>query len=224
MKITESTLDVLLGKIRLREGDEEEDGEEEGAAGPDFEETIPERADETDKPTEQIPLEDDISEPEDEKEAEVIGEGQIPQDTSGVTEGNFEALKPHGVVEVDFEQGNWNSIADMGQVVADKVQMITKTVEPLCEKALIELLGSSSMFRRVSANVTSGTGSDGQVQFTGVFQYQCSFWIGLNVKKEAIDHDAKYVYDTLSPISDTVQITKCAIDVKDGTLTVGFTL
>jgi len=223
MKMTDGAIDVLLGRVKLMEADEEEGDDEEEPKGPDFDDTIPERADETDKPTDQIPLEDDIDEPE-EQEVEVLGEGQIPQDSSGVTEGEFGALSPHGVVDVQFEQGNWNGIFDMGQVVSDKVDMITKTLEPLCEKAMIELLGSSSMYKRLSAEVTSGSDESGGISFTGVFRYQCSFWIGIDVKREDVEADAKYVMNTLLPINESVKISECSIDTATGILTVGFTL
>jgi hypothetical protein len=234
MTMTTSTLEFLLGKPlrHLREGDESEEEEEteeeeDGGSGEDpYDEAMPERADETDKPTSELPLDEDTPDsPEGDQEKEVLADGQIPQDASGITEGDFDPLNPHGEVDVKFEEGNWDSIQDMGQVVADKTTMITKTLEPLVEKALIELLGASTMYKRVSANITGGADpQDGQFKFNGVLIYQCSFWIGVDVEKADIEHDAQYILNTLKPISDTVNISSCAIDTADGSLKLGFSL
>jgi hypothetical protein len=218
MKLKEEALRILLREAdEAPEEEEKEEGEEES-----YDEVLPDRSDEPEKPVSDIPLEDHIDDPE-EKEAEVIAEGQIPQDSSGVEEGEFGPMDPHGEVDVQFEEGNWGSIADIGQVIEDKVILVTKTLEPLIEKSLIELLGSSSMYKRQSAEIVPATDEEGNVSFTGSFKYQCGFWIGADIEREDIEHDSQYILNTLAPLKDQVTITSCAIDVSDGTCTVSFT-
>jgi hypothetical protein len=217
--------DLLLGRIHLQEGDqtppseeeEEEQVDEEGQEPDPYEESLPKQESGNPEDVSSLPLKD-------EKEVEVLGEGEIPQDTSGIQDGEYGPLKPEGEVDIQFEQGNFSQLRDLPEVIADKTTMVTQTLEPLIEKALIELLGSSSMFKREAGNISFGPDDNGQVTLSGVLTYICTFWIGTEVDPNDIKHDSSYVLGTLQPIADKVKFTECSIDTADGRLKVGFTL
>jgi hypothetical protein len=236
MKI-DPVVDLLLGKLHLREADapppeEEEDPnaapQENAEAAPEespepvvppetpVEKTDPNRATSHPTPVDELPLED-------EKEVEVIGEGQIPQDSSGIEEGKFDELNAQGNIDISFEAGNFDKLEDLPTLISDKVELINHTFEPLIEKALIELLGSSSMYKRNEGNVQIEQNENGTFMITGNFIYQVSLWIGNDIDQEDISHDANYILNTLKPISDKIKITECAIDCGSGSLTISFT-
>jgi hypothetical protein len=218
-KLTEDSYRILLSTLREADEEEETEEEEEEPSGPDYEDTIPERSDEPSENPDEIPLEDDI-----EKESEVIAEGQIPQDSDGVANGHFGDLEPNGVIDIEFQEGNWNQVSNIAQVAQSKMILLKQTLEPLCEKALIELLGSSSMFTRVSANIQPSFDENGNFTASGTLIYNCSFWIGIDVPPEDIQTDASYVMNTLAPIGENIRISECSIETADGNLTIGFTV
>jgi len=152
-------------------------------------------------------------------EYQVLEQGGIPQDTKGVESDeqlNLEAIN------VAFESGNFQSLSEMPMMIQSKTDFITRTLEPLIEKALIELLGASTMYKRVSSNNQMSPGENGAITIVGTFVFKTQFWIGMDIEKADVDHDAQYVMKTLQPVSQIVRITQCAIDTGQGTLTVSY--
>ena len=166
----------------------------------------------------------ETSDPVEEKqlENEVIAEGQIPQDASGVTSDNFDELNSVGYVDISFESGNLPQIDQAPELIADKITTLKRTLIPLVEKSLIELLGSSSMWIRKISNTQISFQPDGSVSLAGTLVYQIDMWVGLDVDPKDIDHDQKYVMNTLAPIFNMVKISQLSINAEDGTLTVSF--
>jgi hypothetical protein len=201
--------------MRLREEDDDEEEEEESAEDDIQNETIfPEKPNEPIVAPEDQPLTDEKKEP--------IADGEIPQSSDGIAVGSFDALDPTGNVDIVFKQGNLNQLSSIPQAITQKVTLVTNTLIPLVEKALIELLGASSMYERTSAT-TSTSLENNTAQISGTLVYTVTMWIGLEVEYDAIAHDSQYVMNTLAVLQE-VKITKCEIDVTEGTLTVSFTL
>jgi hypothetical protein len=173
-------------------------------------------ADDTDDdpaiPAQEIPMTDEEYTP--------VSDGAIPQNAEGITSGTYDPINPQGVADLSFKQGNLNSLQGYVSAFEQKAQLVLNTLEPLVEKALIELLGTSSMYSRESGNVAISFDSN-TFSITGTLQYQASMWIGIDIPREDIVADSEYVLNTLK-IVQNVQITKCEIDTTAGTLTVQF--
>ena len=214
MKLTERSIEFI--RQRLREGDEEPEEEEED--GPNEEDLDLDEVVDPPVPTDQLTLEDPA---EEETENEVMEEGGVPLDSSGVGTVT-DALNPDGEVDPTFQSGNLETLNEVPQIVEDKITLVTKTLEPLIEKALIELLGASSMYERLESNNQLSPNEDGSLSIVGTFVFKSQFWIGLDIDQEDIKHDADYVLNTLAPITETVRITECSIDVAEGVLRIAY--
>jgi hypothetical protein len=133
------------------------------------------------------------------------------------------AIDPYGQTNINFEKGNFKEIEATSQKIQKKLQILSQTVIPLIMKALIELLGSNAVFRGSSflGNITT----DPEVQISAQIQYQCNLWIGIDINRNDIMHDATFILNTLKPVQQMgVTITKCAINVDDGTADIGVLL
>jgi len=198
MMIEDQALDLLLGRRKLTENESDVEGN---------------TAVESSEPVEEKQLEN-----------EVIAEGQIPQDASGVTSENFDGLSQSGYIDVSFESGNLPQVEQLPEMMTDKLVTLKKTFIPLVEKSLIELLGSSSMWARKAANIQAQFQTDGSVSLSGTLVYQVDMWIGLDVDPKDVAHDQKYVMNTLWPLFQSMKVSQLQIDPEDGTLTISFAM
>jgi len=188
--------------------DQDEDQDDQNEEN-ELEKVLPERADASPEPVIEQPLQDERNVP--------IADGQIPQDSSGMVQGDFNALDPSGSLQATFEQGNYNELFQLPQIITAKVQSVSQTLVPLIEVALIELLGSTSMYKRAMAN-TAISFENNQCSIAFTFVYQVSLWIGLDIDYEDIKADSDYVYNKLKPLEQSgVKFTACTIDTKEGT-------
>jgi hypothetical protein len=108
----------------------------------------------------------------------------------------------------------------MPSAVSQKVALVQNTFELLAEKAMIELLGASNMYRREAATFAVSF-ENNQVQISGTLQFRVSMWVGLDIPKEDIAHDAQYVLNVLSA-AQGVSVSKCEINTEEGTLIIQF--
>ena len=122
----------------------------------------------------------------------------------------------------EFANGNINQLPTVQSNFDFLITTLMKTIEPLAEAALIELLGNSGAFLRDSGTVDiSMMGS--VFMFNVVLKYKVSAWIGDDIDKNDVLHDAKYVLDKFQPVQGLDWKT-CAIDTNDGVLTLEFSL
>ncbi len=131
------------------------------------------------------------------------------------------AVDPNPTGEISFESGNFQEIQKLGDAVSAKTSLVEKTVLPLIEASLIELLGKSSLYKRESFEATpvfSGT----QITISCSVKYHIDSWIATDVNREFIAQDASYVYNRIKVVPN-VSWSTCEIDTTEGSLTVEFT-
>jgi len=146
------------------------------------------------------------------------GQIPIPQDSSGIAAGEYGAPSPIGQEQIQFEKGNWAEIGGLADGINQKSTMLTRQVAPLIEVALIELLGQSNSYKRIS-----GTASlafvDNEPKVSFALQYEVPMWIGTDVKQESALSDAQYVLQKIRLVKG-VQVNQCAINTSTGSLIV----
>lgn len=139
------------------------------------------------------------------------------QDSSTV-----EAIPASATPSQQFKSGNLEQLPAIQQNIEYVTSVLTKTVEPLIEAALIELLGNSGAYTRDEAVVSpSMMGSSFSVDVRMVFKVP--LWIGDDINKDDVMHDAKYVLEKVKPVQD-INWKTCSIDTTDGTLLLEFTI
>jgi len=124
-------------------------------------------------------------------------------------------------VSQQFESGNFNQLTTLRSNLDFLITTLSKTIEPLAEAALIELLGNDGAFHREVGNVEiSMMGS--VFVFDTVLKYKVANWIGDDIDNTDVMHDAKYVLDKMKVVQG-VEWKTCAIDTSDGVLSIEFT-
>lgn len=204
--------ELLKDKRQLREADEKQQTEEEKqkAAQTNTSNTPYVEEEMSGDPSAVPPLKNQANIP--------IADGAIPADDAGIAGGAYDPLDPIGNAEIKFEQGNYQTVVGLPKVTADKTAQLTQTFVPLVEVALVELLGSTQMYKRQLAQITPSFDQQGKIALEFVFQYVVQSWIGSDIDLEAIQHDANYVLEKAAPVK--AKISKCEIDTGAGTLVI----
>ena len=158
--------------------------------------------------TNQVPLTDEKYEP--------ISDGNIPQNSQGITRGVYDSLNAVGSEQLEFEKGNFPMVLGLPNMVNDKVESFSKTFIPLVEVALIELLGSNQLYTRDTCQCDVKFENGISITFSLI--YSVSNWVGTDIEIEAIQHDSEYVFNRIKPLG--VNLSKCEINTEEGTLTV----
>ena len=141
---------------------------------------------------------------------------QVAQDSSL----QFDAINPEGQASISFESGNFNQLAQMPQQIMTKIATIQKTIMPLAEVALIELLGNNKAFKGESFNAVFNM-LDNTPKFECNATYSVELFIGTDIEQADIQHDAKYILDRLQAVPN-VQWNTCSIDCTSGKVNLGF--
>ncbi len=141
---------------------------------------------------------------------------QVAQDSSL----QFDAIKPEGEASISFESGNFSQMAQMPQQINQKIMTIQKTIMPLAEVALIELLGNNKAFHGENFNAVFNM-LDNTPKFECSATYKVELFIGTDIEQADIQHDAKYILDRLQAVPN-VQWNRCEINCTDGTVNLGF--
>lgn len=141
---------------------------------------------------------------------------QVAQDSSL----QFDAINPEGEASISFESGNFNQLTQMPQQIMTKIATIQRTIMPLAEVALIELLGNNKAFKGESFNAVFNM-LDNTPKFECNATYSVELFIGTDIEQADIQHDAKYILDRLKAVPN-VQWNQCSIDCTDGKVTLGF--
>lgn len=141
---------------------------------------------------------------------------QVAQDSSL----QFDAINPEGEASIKFESGNFNQLAQMPQQIMTKIATIQKTIMPLAEVALIELLGNNKAFKGENFNAVFNM-LDNEPKFECNATYSVELFIGTDIEQADIQHDAKYILDRLQAVPN-VQWNTCSIDCTSGKVNLGF--
>lgn len=144
---------------------------------------------------------------------------QVAQDSSL----QHDAINPEGEASISFKSGNYNHINELPQSINQKIETLTKTIMPLAEAALIELLGNNKAYKGDDFQATFAMGPDGDPKFDVHATYSVENWIGTDIAQEDIAQDAKYLLDRMKVVPG-VNWRTCKIDVTDGSLTLDFTI
>jgi hypothetical protein len=152
---------------------------------------------------------------------EPVQDGNIPQNSEGITSGQYDALNSTGSEQVTFESGNFNQVLGYPKLVSDKITSVTQTLVPLIEVALIELLGTNQLYKRqIGQCALSFQNNNLMISFS--FVYVVSNFIGTDVDMEALQHDSNYILNRIKPVG--ANITKCSIDTTDGQVVIQGTI
>lgn len=141
---------------------------------------------------------------------------QVAQDSSL----QFDAINPEGEASIKFESGNFSQLAQMPQQIMAKIATIQKTIMPLAEVALIELLGNNKAFKGENFNAVFNM-LDNEPKFECSATYSVELFIGTDIEQADIQHDAKYILDRLQAVPN-VQWNRCEISCTDGKVNLGF--
>lgn len=141
---------------------------------------------------------------------------QVAQDSSL----QFDAINPEGEASIKFESGNFSQLAQMPQQIMTKIATIQKTIMPLAEVALIELLGNNKAFKGENFNAVFSM-LDNTPKFECNATYSVELFIGTDIEQADIQHDAKYILDRLQAVPG-VQWNTCSIDCTSGKVNLGF--
>lgn len=137
------------------------------------------------------------------------------------TSNQVDALDPNGTATIEFKSGNYNEISQIPNKIAEKTSTISRTVIPLIQVALIELLGSNKAY--TSENFESTFTMEAA---TPIFSVNLTFkvdeWIGNDIALSSISEDANYVLNRINVV-EGVNYTKCEIDCNTGCLNISFT-
>ena len=141
---------------------------------------------------------------------------QVAQDSSL----QFDAINPEGEASIHFESGNFNQLTQMPQQIMTKIATIQRTIMPLAEVALIELLGNNKAFKGKSFNAVFNM-LDNTPKFECNATYSVELFIGTDIEQADIQHDAKYILDRLKAVPN-VQWNRCEINCASGEVNLGF--
>lgn len=130
----------------------------------------------------------------------------------------IQPLVDEGTNEITFANGNLNLIQSSLKNLIRKPGLILRTFLPLVEKALIELLGTSSSYKRDSFNFNIVT-SNNQIVYSIMATYSVDLFIGTDIDAAAVKHDQDYIAGTISVVPG-IKIKSVKIDTATGLVTV----
>ena len=142
----------------------------------------------------------------------------VPVDSSHAVD----ALDPNGTAKIEFEKGNYENFNQMPLEIANKGKVVTNTIMPLIQVALIELLGNNKAYECESFQSNFVMAGD-KPTFNVETTYKVENWLGNDIPTEAIAKDANYILNRIKVVPN-VNWTKCQIDSNEGALHINFTL
>lgn len=135
----------------------------------------------------------------------------------------YNAINPEGIASISFKSGNFAQVNSLPQVANQKVMTITKTIVPLVEAGLIELLGNNKSFKGDTFNASFTLDDEMLPKFDVRATYSVEVWIGTDVAQEDIAEDANYLLERLKVVPD-VEWRTCKIDCTKGSLELEFSI
>lgn len=133
----------------------------------------------------------------------------------------YDAINAEGDAQISFQNGNFGQLTALPQKAGEKINTIQKTIVPLVEVALIELLGNNKAYKEMSFNSNFTVSDNNEPQFEVHMTYGVELFIGTDIAQEDIAQDAKYILDRVSVVPN-VNWTKCEIDCTSGEVNIDF--
>jgi hypothetical protein len=149
---------------------------------------------------------------------------EIQRDSTSVETNDIDrdVPPPEGEINIEFEKGNFTQLEGSVQDYSKLIQTVENTFVPLCEKALIELLGNSQSYRRVEfTGVPNLNGNNLKVDVD--LKYHVDLMIGTDVDPQAVKHDQDYILDTIKP-TPNLMVRNIKIDTQTGDISIGVTI
>lgn len=131
-------------------------------------------------------------------------------------------VDPNGDAQIKFEFGNFDKIQYLTKPLDNKIILVQKTIIPIIEVALIELLGNNSLYQAKTFNATAELDTKGNSKVEVDCSYFVEKFIGTDVDKNSIMHDAKYILDRVNGLVQNISWNKCEIDCTQGMVTINF--
>lgn len=131
------------------------------------------------------------------------------------------AIDPNGNGDITFESGNWLNLNQLANPITLKIATVQKTIIPIIEVSLIELLGNNSLYKGKNFNAALDF-KNGNFFMNVECVYSVEQFIGSDVDKKAIMHDAKYILDRVSQAVKGITWNKCEINCSQGIVTINF--
>lgn len=131
-------------------------------------------------------------------------------------------VSPNGDAQIKFETGNFDKIQTLTMPLSKKLTLVEKTIIPIVEVALIELIGNNSLYQAKDFNAVGELDKKGQAKVNVNCSYFVEKFIGTDVKKQSIMHDAKYIFDRVNSLVQNISWNKCEIDCSQGLITINF--
>lgn len=134
----------------------------------------------------------------------------------------YNAINPDGDASISFKYGNFNNISQLPQNINKKILLVTKTIMPLLEAALIELLGNSKSYKGEEFNAALNFTDNNPIINVNA-TYKIDNWIGTDIDRNDIAQDANYILNRLSVVQG-VKWNECSIDCSSGIFKLSFIL
>lgn len=134
----------------------------------------------------------------------------------------YNAINTDGDASISFKSGNFNNISQLPQNINKKILLVTKTIMPLLEAALIELLGNSKSYKGEEFNAALNF-TDNTPIINVNATYKIDNWIGTDIDRNDIAQDANYILNRLKVVQG-VKWNECSIDCSSGIFKLSFVL
>lgn len=118
-----------------------------------------------------------------------------------------------------FQQSNISQIEQQYNNIADKIDIVKRTLIPLVDKAFIELIGNNKAAQKQVFNVTIGENGLLDVQLV----YLVQEFIVQDIQPQYVQSDETYIKNTLS-VMQNVTFRTIKIDTTSGKVTIQCTL
>lgn len=115
-----------------------------------------------------------------------------------------------------FGEGNFNEFSETAKEYSQSVTSVIHTLVPLCEKALIELFGNSSSYKRELFDAKTSVNND-TTSIDVNLRYKATNWIGNDIPYAAIQADKQHVINTISVVPG-ITVKQVNIDTNTGNL------
>ena len=173
------------------------------------------------------PSSEDTEEEIDQMQSNVDAEQNVPKDlvlndgtTTNTSVDSTTQAEPLDQDKKDFlfqfGEGNFDEFSESAKEYSQSVTSVIHTFVPLCEKALIELFGSSNRYKRDMFNAQ--TKMDNETTSIDVnLRYNANNWIGTDIPYAAIQSDRQHIINTISVVPG-ITIKQVNIDSNTGNL------
>lgn len=115
-----------------------------------------------------------------------------------------------------FGEGNFDEFSETAKEYSQSVTSVIHTLVPLCEKALIELFGNSSLYKRELFDAKTSVNNN-TTSIDVNLRYKANTWIGNDIPYAAIQADKQHIINTISVVPG-ITVKQVNIDSNTGNL------